>query len=90
MKDSLNYKRTKSLKALTRHHFVILDCDKSCDLLTTFVFVQFNGLKLESGFNHLLICKRCNEESEGLKKLLMKGSVSNEIYSHTGVNNLVV
>ena len=71
-----NVKRTKSLKALAHHHFVIPDCDESGNLLTTFVFVQFIGLKLGSGFNHLLICKLCNEESESLQQILMRGNVS--------------
>ena len=78
-----NVKRTKSLNALAHHHFVIPDCDESGNLLTTFVFVQFIGLKLESGFNHFLICKLCNEMSESLQQVLMRGNVSNEfLQSH--------
>ena len=61
-----NLKRTKAVKALTHHHFVLPGCDEMGNLLSSFVFVQFIGVKLETGFSHLLLCKSCNEESESL------------------------
>ena len=73
-----NLKRTKAVKALTHHHFVLPGCDEMGNLLSSFVFVQFIGVKLETGFSHLLLCKSCNEESESLQQILMRGNVSND------------
>ena len=73
-----NLKRIKEVKALTHHHFVLPGCDEMGNLLSSFVFVQFIGVKLETGFSHLLLCKSCNEESESLQQILMRGNVSND------------
>ena len=73
-----NMKREKALKALAHHHFVLPECDETGNLLSSFVFVQFIGVKVETGFSHLLVCKTCNEESESLQQVLMRGNISNE------------
>ena len=72
-----NMKREKAMKALTHHHFVLPESDDTGNLLSSFVFVQFIGVKLETGFSHLLLCKTCNEESESLQQILMRGIVNN-------------
>ena len=71
-------KDEKAMKALTHHHFVLRECDDTGNLLSSFVFVQFIGVKLETGFSHLLLCKTCNGESESLHQILMRGNVNND------------
>ena len=73
-----NMKHEKAMKALTHHYFVLPECDKTGNLLSSFVFVQFIGVKLETGFSHLLLCKTCNEESESLQQILMRGNANND------------
>ena len=52
-----NLKRQKKIKALAHHHFLISDCDEIGNLLQTYVFVQFVGIKMESDISHLLVCR---------------------------------
>ena len=59
-----NLRRDKKLKSLSHHHFIVPDCDDLGNLLPAYVFVQFIGIKKSASFDHLLICKQCNEEAE--------------------------
>ena len=70
-----NLKRQKKIKALAHHHFLISDCDEIGNLLQTYVFVQFVGIKMESDISHLLVCRICNTEAESLQQILMKGNL---------------
>ena len=71
-----NLRRKQKIKALTHHHFVVPDCDDLGNLLTTYVFVQFVGVRMCDGFDHLLICKKCNEEAESLQQILINGKIT--------------
>ena len=73
-----NLKRHKKLKALSQHHFIVPDCYDFGELLQTYVFVQFVGVMLENEFDHILICHKCNEETESLQQILMKGKITTE------------
>ena len=64
-----NLKRQKKIKTLAHHHFLISDCDEIGNLLQTYVFVQFVGIKVESDISHLLVCRTCNTEAESLQQI---------------------
>ena len=71
-----NLRRSEKLKALTHHHFILPDCDDLGDLLPSYVFVQFVRLKIGDEFNHLLICRKCNQEAESLQQILINGKIT--------------
>ena len=73
-----NMKREQAMKDLAQLHVVLPECYETGNLLSFFVFVQFIGVKLETGFRHLLLCKTCNEESESLQQVLMRGNINND------------
>ena len=60
---------------MAHYHFLIFDCDEIGNLLQTYVFVQFVGIKMESEISHLLVCRTCNTEAESLQQILMKGNL---------------
>ena len=52
------------------------DCDDLGDLLSSYVFVQFVGLKIGDEFNHLLIFHKCNQEAESLQQIFINGKIT--------------
>ena len=73
-----NLRRDKKLKSLSHHHFIVPDCDDLGNLLPAYVFVHFIGIKKSASFDHLLICKQCNEEAESLQQILMRGKITED------------